>query len=216
VKTLKYVGVVVLFSTHLTSEAKVSIMGKAICTREQMERYLLSKNPKASKYASYVPIYLQEGEKEGVRGDIAFAQSLVETGFFRFGGDVKPQQNNFSGLGATGNSQQGCRFQTPLEGIRAQIQHLKAYGSKRPLRQPCVDPRFQKVLKRGCALCVEDLGGLWAYPGYDTKKYKSLKLAKRAHDSYGDHIVNHWHAMQKIKTSRKVPFLRRIARRQSP
>ncbi|MDR2396544.1 MAG: glucosaminidase domain-containing protein [Puniceicoccales bacterium] len=206
-------GVVILFSIHFTSEAKVSIMGKAVCTREQMERYLLSKNPKASRYVFCIPIYLQEGEKEGVRGDIAFVQSLIETGFFRFGGDVKPQQNNFSGLGAIGNSQQGYRFKTPLEGIRAHMQHLKAYGSKQPLRQPCVDPRFQSVLKRGCALCVEDLGGLWAYPGYDTKKYKSLKSAKRAHDSYGDHIVNHWHAMQKIKTSRTVSFFRHIIRR---
>ncbi|MDR0755376.1 MAG: glucosaminidase domain-containing protein [Puniceicoccales bacterium] len=199
-------GVVILFSIHSISEAKVSIMGKAVCTREQMERYLLSKNPKASKYASYIPIYLREGEKEGVRGDIAFTQSLVETGFFRFGGDVKPQQNNFSGLGTIGHGQQGYYFKTPLEGIRAQIQHLKAYGSKQPLRQPCVDPRFQNVLKRGCALCVEDLGGLWAYPGYEKKKYKSLKLAKRAHDSYGDHIVNHWHAVQKIKASKKFSF----------
>jgi hypothetical protein len=189
-------------------------MGKAVCTREQMERYLLNKNPQALKYASYIPIYLQEGEKEGVRGDIAFAQSLVETGFFRFGGDVKPQQNNFSGLGAIGGNQQGYCFKTPLEGIRAHMQHLKAYGSKQLLRQPCVDPRFQNVLQRGCALCVEDLGGLWAYPGYDTKKYKSLKLAKRAHDSYGDRIVNHWHAMQKIKASRKFPFFRHSIRQQ--
>ncbi|MDR0647380.1 MAG: glucosaminidase domain-containing protein [Puniceicoccales bacterium] len=187
-------------------------MGKSVCTREQMEHYLLGKNPKASKYVSYIPIYLQEGEKEGVRGDIAFAQSLIETGFFRFGGDVKPQQNNFSGLGAIGNGQQGYRFKTPFEGIRAQIQHLKAYGSKQPLGQPCVDPRFQNVLQRGCALCVEDLGGRWTCPGYDTKKYKSLKLAKRAHDSYGDRIVNHWHAMQKIKAPRKIPFFRRIMR----
>jgi hypothetical protein len=207
---------VVIFSIHSISEAKVSIMGKAVCTQEQMERYLLSKNPRASKYASYIPIYLQEGEKEGVRGDIAFAQSLVETGFFRFGGDVKPKQNNFSGLGAIGNGQPGHCFKTSLEGIRAQVQHLKAYGSKQPLRQLCVDPRFQKVLKRGCGLCVEDLGGLWAYPGYDTKKYKSLKLAKRAHDSYGYHILNHWHAMQKIKSSKKFPFFRPILRRKSP
>ena len=42
-------------------------------------------------------------------------------------------------------------------GIRAQIQHLKAYASAQPLTQRCVDPRYQYVQK-GCAPYVEWLG----------------------------------------------------------
>ena len=168
--------------------SKTNIMGRSLCTEEQMRRYLLEKNPKVgSQYLSNIKYYLSEGKKEGVRGDLAFAQSLKETNYFRFGGDVKPSQNNFAGLGAVGNKVPGLSFKTPQEGIRAQIQHLKAYASKARLRQTCVDPRFHLV-KRGCARYIEDLAGLWACPGYDPQRYKNLEEAKRHQDGYGHHI----------------------------
>ena len=164
-------------------------MGKSHCTEHQMRCYLLKKNPKISeKYLNYAKYFLEEGKKEGVRGDLAFAQALHETNFFKFGGDVEPTQNNFAGLGATGNKAKGLSFKTPQEGIRAQIQHLKAYASKKKLNQRCVDPRFDLVKKRGCAPCIEDLSGLWACPGYDPKTYKSLKDALKHRDSYGHKI----------------------------
>lgn len=169
--------------------AKTHIMGKTHCTEHQMRQYLLKKNPKVnSQYLNYAKYFLEEGKKEGVRGDLAFAQSLHETNFFRFGNDVKPSQNNFAGLGATGNGNPGLSFKTPQEGIRAQIQHLKAYASKKRLYQRCVDPRFNLVKPRGCAPYIEDLSGLWAYPGYDPKTYKSLKDAIKHRDSYGHKI----------------------------
>ena len=169
--------------------AKTRIMGKSHCTEHQMRRYLLKKNPKVNeKYLNYAKYFLEEGKNEGVRGDLAFAQSLHETNFFKFGGDVKPAQNNFAGLGATGNKEPGLSFKTPQEGIRAQIQHLKAYASKGKLNQRCADPRFELVKKRGCAPYIEDLSGLWAFPGYDTKTYKSLKDAIKHRDSYGHKI----------------------------
>ena len=40
-------------------------------------------------------MFLEEGAAEGVRGDVAWAQSLKETGFFRYGGIVLPEQNNY-------------------------------------------------------------------------------------------------------------------------
>lgn len=164
-------------------------MGKSHCTERQMRQYLLRKNPKInSKYLNYVKYFLDEGKKEGVRGDLAFAQALHETHFFKFGGDVKSSQNNFAGLGATGNKEPGLSFKTPQEGIRAQIQHLKAYASKKKLNQGCVDPRFHLIKQRGCAPYIEDLSGLWAHPGYDTKTYKNLKEAIRHRDSYGHKI----------------------------
>ena len=42
-------------------------------------------------------------------------------------------------------------------GIRAQIQHLKAYGSAENLKSACVDPRF-KYVTRNSAKYVEWLG----------------------------------------------------------
>lgn len=179
--------------------APTRIMGQATCTVRQMQQLLLARNPKVSKsYLAYPQLFLEEGAKEGVRGDLAFAQALHETNYFKFGKDVSPRQNNFCGLGATGNGVPGHQFATPREGIRAQIQHLKAYASHKPLANKCIDPRFQRV-QRGCAPNLEDLGGIWAYPGYDTQKYHSLAQAKANKDSYGHTIKRILMAIQSIK-----------------
>jgi hypothetical protein len=172
------------------ASAGTAIMGAPAATAEQMAIYLSLKNgamemPKAYDYAK---LFVAEGEAEGVRGDVAFAQSCVETGNFKFGGDVKPEQNNFCGLGATGGGAAGCSFPTAREGIRAQIQHLKAYASTEPLKQPCVDPRFQHVT-RGCAEFVEWLGqkenpngkGWASGAGYGAKIVGVLKAIAATH-----------------------------------
>lgn len=146
--------------THIIDEKapddKVAIMGKSVATKEQLDAYLLAHNPQAGNYLSLTDIFLEEGEKEGVRGDIAFCQSCKETGFFKFGGDVKAEQHNYAGLGATGGVP-GLSFPDARTGIRVQIQHLKAYASMEALNQECVDPRF-KYVQRGCAKYVEWLG----------------------------------------------------------
>lgn len=141
----------------MKESAKTAIMGTAVATAKQMEKYLLSVNPSAKVYAELAEVFLSEGQAEGVRGDIAFAQSLLETGNFTFRGDVKAAQNNFAGLGATGGGVAGNSFATPVLGIRSQIQHLKAYASTEGLSNECVDVRFQYV-ERGCAEYVEWLG----------------------------------------------------------
>jgi hypothetical protein len=69
-------------------------------------------------------IFVDEGTAENVRGDVAFAQAYIETGGFSAGGS----DNNFSGLGACDGCGGQNRFPNALEGIRAQIQLLKAYA----------------------------------------------------------------------------------------
>ena len=135
------------------------IMGAAVATAEQMRTYLKTKNPKvAQSVLDMVPLYLSEGAAEGVRGDIAFAQSCLETGNFGFAGSaVTLDQNNFCGMGVTTNGLKGNSFDTPQLGIRAQVQHLKAYASTEPLKGECIDPRFKYVV-RGCAGVVAWLG----------------------------------------------------------
>ena len=110
---------------------------------------------------SFCTIAYNEAVAEGVRPEVLFAQAMHETGWLRFGGDVKPEQCNFGGLGATGNAVSGLTFPDVATGLRAQVQHLKAYASTDPLKTQCVDPRFYYVT-RGCAPCVEDLAGRWA------------------------------------------------------
>lgn len=104
----------------------------------------------------FAQIFYEEATTEGVRAEVAFTQCMKETGFLKYGGDVLPNQYNFAGIGATG-AVHGASFGNVRMGIRAQIQHLKAYGSISPLTNPCVDPRFNLV-KRGSAQYVEWLG----------------------------------------------------------
>ena len=141
------------------ADSLTAIMGRAVATAEQMESYLKKKNPSvAQSVLDMISLYLSEGEAEGVRGDIAFAQSCLETGNFTFSGSaVTLSQNNFCGLGVTQKGKAGLSFELPQLGIRAQIQHLKAYASTDALVNERIDPRFRYVA-RGCAPCVEWLG----------------------------------------------------------
>lgn len=162
----------------------IKIMGTAVATAEQMRVYIQSKNPKvAQSVLDMIPLYLSEGKAEGVRGDIAFAQSCLETGNFGFSQSaVTLDQNNFCGMGVTSNGMKGNSFDTPQLGIRAQIQHLKAYASTEALKNACVDPRF-KYVARGSAVYVEWLGqqenpdgkGWAAGAGYGSKILTILK-----------------------------------------
>lgn len=139
--------------------SKTPIAGKAVATAAQMIAYIKSVNAKVPQSViEMIPLYLSEGRTEGIRGDLAFAQSCLETGNFTFKGSaVTLDQNNFCGMAVTQNGMKGSSFATPKTGIRAQIQHLKAYANKEPLVNPCVDPRF-KYVTRGCIPYIEQLG----------------------------------------------------------
>ncbi|WP_219723266.1 glucosaminidase domain-containing protein [Bacillus sp. Marseille-P3661] len=168
---------------------KNPIMGKTSITASQLIDFVKKRNPNfnnkiAEAFINIAPIY-------GIRGDVAFCQAIHETDWFRFTGDVNPTQNNFAGIGAVGGGARGNAFSTVEEGVRAQIQHLFAYATtvNLPQGESLVDPRFNLV-KRGSAPYWEDLAGKWAYPGYNTRKFKSLQQAFAAGESYGQLIIN--------------------------
>jgi hypothetical protein len=85
-----------------------------------------------------VRIYYEEGAKEGVAPDLAFLQALHETYWFSFpeGGCVRPTDHNYAGMGAhsctvlnsDGLPRYVWRFGTVREGVRAQMQYLRAYA----------------------------------------------------------------------------------------
>ena len=146
-----------------------TIMGDTTVSLEQMvELYKKSSrvypstvlgNGGAATIEQFCQIYLEEAKAEGVRAEVAFAQAMNETGWLQYGGIVKIEQYNFAGIGAIdGNAVGNCAsFPNVRIGVRAQIQHLKAYGSTDGLNNPCVDPRFNYV-RRGVAPYVEWLG----------------------------------------------------------
>lgn len=144
-----------------------AITGTSSITADQLANYYKKRAAYPSFYNNsqsgattieeFCKIYCEEAAAENIRVEVAFCQAMKETGWLKFGGDVKISQYNFAGIGAVGGGAQGATFASVREGVRAQIQHLKAYANKAPLINSRVDPRFNLVT-RGCAPYVEWLG----------------------------------------------------------
>ena len=166
----------------------VTIMGEAVVGKQQMIDFILSRNPNPKLSCSLealVEAYYDEAPAEGIRPDVALCQAIKETGFFAYGGDVDPKQNNFCGLGATGNKEPGYTFATAQEGVRAHIQHLEAYAANRDTARALVDPRYEILVTKyphyhGAAIYWPDLNGRWAVPG----------------TYYGQDIIQLWYTAQ--------------------
>lgn len=162
----------------------ITIFGEATATKEQMVNYIRKHNPDAKLNCTIeelVDIYYDEAGREGIRPDIAICQAIKETGFWNYGGDVDPKQNNYCGLGATGNKEPGASFDTPQIGARAHIQHLLSYTSTNPPKTAIVDPRYLLIVRFrqdvfGKVKTWTGLGGIWALPGIH----------------YGEDIINLW------------------------
>ncbi|MCL2805564.1 MAG: glucosaminidase domain-containing protein [Treponema sp.] len=156
-------------------QAPIYIMSTGRVSAANLALFLMRNNPNLDEHYSHslAIIYTEEAAFEGVNHDIAFVQMCLETGYLRFGGDVKPEQNNFAGLGAVGNGEPGLSFPDVRTGVRAQIQHLKAYGSQEPLRGELVNPRFRFV-QRGISPTYEGLAGTWAVDRQYADKIKAI------------------------------------------
>ena len=159
------------------------VMGLGSTSEVQLMMFLKSINEAAlNPYQDLAKLYREESAIEGVNHDVAFCQMLIETNSLHFGGGLNPAQNNFGGLGAPTGGPEGSSFPTARIGVRAQIQHLKAYGSLEPLIQSQVDPRFQFV-RRGIAPLVDQLTGRWnSAPDYGRR---ILALMRRLYESAG-------------------------------
>ena len=190
----------------------LTIQGANVATAAQLNAYLdrkeadvramMERNYPEQGFTPFpdniAELYIEIGKKYHIRGDLAFAQALKETGYFQFYGSVQAFQNNFCGLGASGVENtgeealngvdpsrvysipglHGLTFQTVADGVEAHIQHLYAYTTIDDLPAGCqlLDPRFGYV-KRGVAEKWVDLNGRWAIPG----------------DGYGESIIkDYW------------------------
>ncbi len=175
-----------------------SIMGQSALTGAQLAQWFQTRQPQPSGvYGATVPvatlaqIFVEEGAAEGVRGDIAFIQGIVETGWYRFGGSVPGWKNNFAGIGATDTNPAPATFPDARTGARAQIQHLRAYADPTAttcapptLANPCVDPRFHLVSPKGKATTWTQMGGgNWATS--TTYSATILRLYNEARAAFG-------------------------------
>ena len=152
----------------------VPVMGAPRLSAGQLFAWFVAKAPPGYRATveggTLVNLFYAEGAAEGVRADMAFIQGIVETGWYRFTGSVPPTHNNFAGIGATDSGGAPAAFPDARTGVRAQIQHLRAYADATattctvpPLANPCVDPRFHLVGPKGKAPTWNQMGnGNWA------------------------------------------------------
>ena len=156
--------------TGVTSIMGTSMLGtdKATVVQKMVNQYVKSNAiypgealavGGAPDIVTFCGILYDEAVAENIKPEIIYAQAMLETGYLKYGGIVQVWQFNFGGLGAVdGNASGGCAtFPDVRTGLRAQVQHLKAYASKETLNNSCVDPRFNMVT-RGTAPYVEWLG----------------------------------------------------------
>jgi peptidoglycan hydrolase CwlO-like protein len=147
------------------------VIGPNLLTVDQMMAWYDAQGYKPrlnTSVADLAQIYLDEGAAEGVRGDFAFAQAIIETGGFSASPD-----NNYSGLGWCDGCPQGIVFPTPRDGVRGQIQLLLNYADPNsrvanlhnPL-SPYVwrsEAAFDNYFAKGWAPTWSDMGhGNWA------------------------------------------------------
>jgi N-acetylmuramoyl-L-alanine amidase len=155
------------------------IMGRGLTTAQQITVFLTKTNSKALVIIPNLPqIYVQEAAAEGVNHDLAFCQMCLETNYLNFGGAVKPEQFNFADMGIVSPTNSGISFPDARTGIRAQIQHLKAYASTEPINQPLVKENVRfRFVKRGVAPTVNELAGRWnSDPLYGQKIINIIRL----------------------------------------
>ena len=178
-------GAVVLTSCVAPAPPQVgagTIMGPSELTADQIVAYVRSVQATYGRVwrasvdeHTLAQLFIDEGAAENVRGDIAFCQSIHETGWFEFGGYSQPQDNNFGGIGAFAGSDRYMTQPTAQLGVRAQIQHLRNYADATSraanLANPLVlRPRYDAAaydsfVYKGAAPTWIDLNGTWAVPG---------------------------------------------------
>ncbi len=159
------------------------IMGRGSTSEVQLIMFLKGINEGAiGQYPDLAKIYREEAMTEGINHDLAFCQMLVETNALAFNHGLDPSSNNFGGLGAPKGGSANASFPSVRIGVRAHLQHLKAYASQEPLVLRSVDPRFPYV-RRGVAPSIDQLSGRWsADMDYGQK---ILALVRRLYESAG-------------------------------
>ncbi len=140
------------------------IQGTGKASAAQLTDFLRKHNSGqfVDRFPKIADLYVEEAAKEDINHDIAFCQMCLETAYLAFHGVVEPSQNNFAGLGAINQNKQGASFPDAKTGVKAHIQHLKAYATTEPINNPpIVDPRFDLVQPRGATPTIDGLSGKW-------------------------------------------------------
>ncbi|MHB1931063.1 MAG: glucosaminidase domain-containing protein, partial [Acidimicrobiales bacterium] len=146
-----------------------TILGENALDPQQLAGWFQSSGYVAGTQASEGQLttwYIEEGRAEGVRGDLAFAQAVLETGGFSSPDAI--QRHNFAGIGHCDTCGAGWTFPSDRLGVRGQIQLLRAFATPGltagqladPPVLPSLDPA--KQYREGCCATWPSLTGVWA------------------------------------------------------
>lgn len=118
-----------------------------------------------SQVKEIVAQYWKVGVEYGVDPALAIAQSAKETGYWSYGGDVKADQWNFAGIGATGGVP-GITFSSIEAGVRAHVLRMRMYAKYDPAHYDItVLVRPLPTSYWGKCPTIEKFNGVWAVPG---------------------------------------------------
>jgi hypothetical protein len=135
-----------------------------------------------------VPI--SAGQCIGVRWDYAFFQMLIETNYLTYTGGVRPEDNNFAGIGATVAGKPGERFASVRDGVLAHLQHVLMYAGvviEHPVAQRTkavqaeVHRRMQQL---GRPVTFSDLATLWTGTDQGTYAASIERTQNRLADAF--------------------------------
>ncbi len=164
-----------LKSTELTGG--LAILGDPLVSAKDLAAFVRKRGKAHSSIdiEKLAETFIAEGRAEGVRSDVAWVQSIIETGWFSFGASmVRTDDYNYAGIGACDSCSRGIIFPSMSDGVRTQVQLLRTYATKglttRDLANP--PPRLapEKSSVRGCCRTWMGLSGVWATgPGYGIK-----------------------------------------------
>lgn len=122
----------------------ISLLGPSRLTAAQMaESVARDHTPRITvSIEELAQLYIEEGASFGVRADMAWTQAIVETGWFTYpdGGLVKPNNNNFAGMGACDSCADGNNYPDARTGVRAQMHQLRGYADPNGLPNPINKP----------------------------------------------------------------------------
>jgi hypothetical protein len=159
------------FFTLATTSAS-PIMGPSLLTADDLVAYIdsLGVHPHLTvPIRTLADYYISEGNAEGIRGDVAFAQSILETGAFMYPGHglVLPSDNNYAGINACDSCKHGDLFASALLGVRAQMQLLRVYADPtleetKVFASPVALLHNFEIRATGFAKTWYALGGRWA------------------------------------------------------
>ena len=168
----------------------VLLLGACEVKAEDLCNWALSKGVKP-EYAKLAVNFVDSFRYLNVRGDIAFCQSLLETGFFKFGNDVKPEQHNYAGIGASGGGVPGDSFESPFEGIHAQLQNLALRSGVVIAKSSIISPYVAKHYS--------------TISSYNFTKWKQLAGSWAADLNYWTKIQNIMYEFNKWKYANNPP-----------